>query len=84
MTLRRQHVLTENDVRVWHEPLEPPDNRPLRGGRLHGVPLRTATSAGADDGIDQPAGLAKEPLQAFRTVARVERQVAIDGERPGQ
>ena len=37
MLLRRQDLFAQNDVRVWHQPLEAPDNCPLRRRRLHGV-----------------------------------------------
>ena len=46
MTLGRQHVLAQNDGRVWHQALKTPDNRPLRGGRLYGVHAADRTSDG--------------------------------------
>jgi len=73
MLLRRKDVLAKNHVRVRHPSLDVLDNRPLLGGRLHGVAAAHSYVEWSDDGLNQTTRFTKESLQSFSAIARVER-----------
>ena len=82
MLLRREDVFAENHARVRHHPLESLNNRPLLGGRLHGVTAAHRHVEWSDDGVNHTTGFTKERLQSLSAIARVKRQAAVDGELP--
>ena len=72
MLLRREDVLAENHVRVRHQSLDVLDNRPLLGGRLHGVTAAHPHVEWPDDGLNQTTRFTKERLQPLSAIARVD------------
>src|SRR4051812_22903230 len=62
MLLRRENMLAENHIRVRQQRLEVLDNRPLFGGRFHGVTAAHRYIERTNDRVTQPAGFPKERL----------------------
>ena len=65
MTLRRQNMLAQDNLCSWYEVRHFLDNRPLFGGRLHGVSAAHDDVRRTDDDIsdtgDAPMGIPGPP-----------------------